>query len=131
MDKIYIVTSLQSWSDKDFEKNAALKKDIANGMKAPYKYSRALGWFPKFEEADKEVRANACDIYECSYDYAVIEEVPPGYYPMASINNKDSSRGTVLHWYKYNEETEGYDKLNECPECLKGNPFCLYYGTFG
>ena len=131
MDRIYIVTSLEIWNDDDFKKNPKLKDAIKNGMKAPYKSSRSVAWFPTFEQADKNVRANACDIYEFSYDYAVIEETPPGYYPIAHINNNNIEKGTVLHFYKYNKETEGYDRLEKCPDCLRGNPSCLYYGTIG
>lgn len=131
MENIFIVTSIESYSKEDFEKDQNLKNNIASGIKRPYKYSRALGWFPTFEEAEEEVVSNACDIWEYSYDYAIIEETPPGYYRSAPLSNTDSSQGTVIYWYKFNEETRRYEKLDKCPDALVGNKHCIYYGTLG
>ena len=130
-DVIYIVTAISTYSEKDFEKDPKLKEKIENGLASPYSSTRAVGWLPTFEEADKRVRNNDCDIYEYCYTYAVIEETPSGYYPMASIDNSDVSNGTVLYFYKYDDKTRKYVKLDECPKELLGNKHCLYYGTLG
>ena len=131
MKAIYIVTAIEPYSKKDFESTPTLENDIAKGLKKPYKYLRSVGWFPTFEEANEAVVSNMCDIWEYSYDYAIIEETPPGYYRSAPLSNTDVEKGTVIHWYKYNESTEQYEKLDKCPDSLVGNSMCIYYGTLG
>jgi hypothetical protein len=56
MDKIYLVTVMNEKGD------------------------RCWGWLPTFEEAEDTVLENVGDIFECYYDYAVIEECLPGWY---------------------------------------------------
>jgi len=40
------------------------------------KSSRTWGWFSKLADAEEVVLENLTDIFECLYNYAVIEEVP-------------------------------------------------------
>lgn len=43
--------------------------------------TRAVGWFPTFEEAKEIITDNIGDIYEAGYyKYALIEQTPPGLY---------------------------------------------------
>ena len=61
------------------------------------------GFYHNFEEAEQDVLNNACDIWEYTYNYAVIEKMDPGIYP---INNE-------RHFYKFNLETKKYEWINE------------------
>lgn len=62
---------------------------------------RSVGYGFSFELADAMVRANHCDIWEGSYDYACIEEYGPYLYP-----------DCVDRWlYRYNPETGKYESI--------------------
>lgn len=52
--------------------------------------NRTWGWYETFEEAERAVLENHTDIFECTYDYAVIEEVGPGVMAL----------GEVRQWYR-------------------------------
>ena len=67
-----------------------------------------VGFLHDKEDALESVKANACDMYEACFDYAIVEEIHPGIYAM------DSNR-----WYfKFNRETRKYVQIEE-PEILK------------
>ena len=59
---------------------------------------RTPGFRYSLEEAKKTVEENICDIFECYYEYAVIEELEPYLYP---------ERKNVW-WYKWDKEQEKY-----------------------
>jgi len=55
-------------------------------------YGRTFGWYPYEEWAKRAVKNNECDIHECSYLYAVIEEFEYGVFPLRKRE----------WWYKWN-----------------------------
>ena len=65
--------------------------------------TRCVGYFNTFDEAERAVTYNACDIWETCYDYAVIENIPEGLYQYD------------LHpiWYKFHKPTNGYMKCEQ------------------
>ena len=71
--------------------------------------TRSVGWRPSLEMAVKTVETNMCDIWECCYDYACIEELDYGLYPFA----------TERWFYKFNQKTGRYEEIDE-PVILKG-----------
>ena len=67
-----------------------------------------VGFFHEKEYAIEAVKANACDINETCYRYAIVEEVNPGIYTR-----------TKKRWiFKYNRELDEYIQIEE-PEMLK------------
>lgn len=52
--------------------------------------SRVWGWFSTFEKAEDIILNNRADVFECSYDYACVEEVKEGFV----------SAHKVMQWYK-------------------------------
>lgn len=60
------------------------------------KHSRTWGWYSNFEDAEKAVLENHTDIFEYSYEYAVIEKMPEGVCAVA----EDS------WWYKASYEND-------------------------
>ena len=71
--------------------------------------SRTPGWYSTFEEAERTVLENACDIWETCFNYACIEKYHEGLYGIAE----------EMGWYKYDPESRGYRKI-ERPAVLKG-----------
>ena len=70
--------------------------------------SRIVAFYHEKENAIKSVKANNCDMWETCYDYAIVEQVSPGMYPI-----------TANRWvFKFNTETKTYEKIKE-PEILK------------
>ena len=45
--------------------------------------SRTPGWYSTFEDAERTVLENTCDIWETCYDYACIEKYHEGLYGIA------------------------------------------------
>lgn len=70
--------------------------------------TRSVGWRPTLEMAVETVETNMCDIWECCYNYACIEELDHSLYPCA--NNR--------WFYKYNRETGRYVEIDD-PVILK------------
>lgn len=70
---------------------------------------RCFGYFSTFEEAEKTVLNNCCDIWEAIHEYVVIEKIEDG------IHQFDLSPT----WYKWNLEKEEYEKVNR-PDFAKG-----------
>lgn len=95
MDKIYTITTLDRLVKTEFG-----FPDFGN--------TRTVGWVGNLEIAKEIVVNNYGDIWEYSYDYAVIEEVEEGLYPLC----KD-------RWfYQYNEELKQYVPIQE-PDWMK------------
>lgn len=67
--------------------------------------TRTVGWFNDYDEAEKIVLENQCDLWETIYDYAVIDWIPKGLY---------QSDGGYF-WFKFNIETSKYE-LVDCPK---------------
>ena len=73
--------------------------------------TRCVGFYHDKKSAEEAVEENRCDIFECLYDYAVIEQTPPGVYGTSSAEYE--------RWfYKYDHENKRYDPIEE-PECVK------------
>lgn len=70
---------------------------------------RCFGYFETFEEAEKSVVNNCCDIWEAIHEYVVIEKIEDG------IHQFDLSPT----WYKWNLEKECYEKVDR-PDFAKG-----------
>ena len=75
----------------------------------PDRSQRCFGYFQTFEEAEKAVLNNSCDIWETIHEYAVIEKVEDG------IHQYDFNPT----WFKWNLEKECYEKV-EKPDFTKG-----------
>jgi hypothetical protein len=72
--------------------------------------SRTFGYYSDLDIAKERVIENACDIHECVYDYVLIEDIREGLYQYCDKDHR---------WlYKFNEETEEYEVINE-PECMQ------------
>jgi len=69
---------------------------------------RCIGYYNSFKKANDIVCNNTCDLWETIYNYAVIECIPEGLYP---IRYRE-------FWYKYNEKENIYT-LIEKPEELE------------
>ena len=67
--------------------------------------SRCFGYYETFEEADKAVRENRCDIREYLYDYCFIENIPSGIHPICLPEDR--------HLYEYDETTDSFVKIDE------------------
>lgn len=72
--------------------------------------TRTVAWYNTFDNAEETVVCNNGDIRETCYQYAVIEEMEEGLYPISK-----------QRWfYKYNIESDEYEEINE-PEWM--NPY--------
>lgn len=72
--------------------------------------TRCVGYFQTFEAAEDTVIHNRYDLWEAGcYPYVVIEKIPEGAYQYD------------FHplWYKYNEETELYEKIDFSPDFIE------------
>lgn len=77
------------------------------------KGTRCFGYKKTFENADKAVRENWCDINETIYDYAVIEFMRDEIHP-----------DCLERWfYKFDYDKGIYEAINE-PEEVRG--FCNF-----
>lgn len=77
--------------------------------------SRCVGYLTTFDDAEYRVKNNILDIREYTYDYAVIEKLELGLYPIA----------TSRKFYKYDGKSGCYLHIRE-PECVKRwNNFAL------
>lgn len=70
---------------------------------------RAVGWFQKFEDAEKTLEHNTFDLFEGIYDFAVIEEIPEGCYSFVEND----------WWYRFNKENKKYESI-ERPDEFRG-----------
>ena len=73
--------------------------------------TRCVGYLSNKEKAIDAVTNNACDIYEAgAYPYAIIECIEEGFYQY----------DFEPLWFKYNKESEQYDKLEKEPDFIGG-----------
>lgn len=70
---------------------------------------RTWGFFDDFNEAEQAVIRNDTDIYECEYEYAVLEEHYMGTIAMGTGR---------MSWFRYNRDTEQYARIDP-PEWSK------------
>lgn len=97
-DLIYTITTLE-------------KLEPSDNFYCEHGDTRCVGFYHDKESAERSVEENCCDIWEYLYDYVVIEATPPGVYGT-------SSSGCERWFYKFNQETERYEPIEE-PECVK------------
>lgn len=63
---------------------------------------RTFGYYPHKEWAIEDLHKNNLDIHEMVYDYAVIEKIPMGLYPLAEE--------TIF--FKWDDEKEGFYEID-------------------
>ena len=68
---------------------------------------RTFGYLESYEEAEKALNENWCDMYECLYRYSVIEKIEPGKVKDVVCDEKDRK------WFQYDGEKDGFFKLDE------------------
>ena len=74
-----------------------------------------VGFYRKKKDAIQTLHKNCCDIRECVYDYAVLEEVREGLY---------GSGHTEPQWFKYDYEKDGFFEI---PMPEGENPYRGYW----
>ena len=77
--------------------------------------SRTVGYYPHKEWAVEDLHLNNLDIHEDMYDYAVIEKIPMGLYPVAEE--------TI--YFKWDEEKQGFYEIdgNDMKDCFGNYAF--------
>lgn len=68
---------------------------------------RTFGYLESFEEAEKALNENWCDMFECLYRYAVVERINPGKVKNIICESKDRK------WFQYDVEKDGFFQLEE------------------
>lgn len=76
----------------------------ADGSSYKFADSRPLGYQRSFKDAEELLVKNGASLWEGRYNYAVIESVPEGLYPVYE------SRGYKDHWYKMDKKKNTYVK---------------------
>lgn len=66
---------------------------------------RIVGYFFDKDEAFHHVMNNDCDIWEYTYDYAIIERVEPGFYESAGRDDR--------WFFKFNHDKCEYERIDE------------------
>ncbi len=89
---IFIVTTMER-----------LKKDMSKLGWLDLGCTSTVGYFHDLTEAQRAVMGNMGDINETCYDYAVIEEMPVGFY-QHSINS---------WFYKFNYDKDEYEAMEK------------------
>lgn len=69
---------------------------------------RTWGYYIERERAELALHENRTDMWECCYEYAVLEKFGPGI--VADCEERQ--------WFKYDRERDGYFEIDE-PECVK------------
>ena len=70
---------------------------------------RVWGYTLGFEEAEKAILNNTGDLFECYYQYAVIENTPPG------VPTWGYGRSKVMGWYRATYNGAGSIEIVSCP----------------
>lgn len=65
--------------------------------------ARTFGYFSSFEEAAKRLHANACDMHETIYDFAVVEQIGFGIHPEVETRQ----------FFQYDKKRDGYFEISE------------------
>lgn len=76
---------------------------------------RTVGYYLHKKWAIEDLHRNNCDIQERIYDYAVVEKIPQGLYPIAEE--------TI--YFKWNEEKQGFYEIDgiELQDCYGNYAF--------
>lgn len=64
--------------------------------------NRTFGYYPHKEWAVEDLHMNNTDLHECLYDYAVVEKIPMGLYPLAEERI----------FFKWDEEKQGFFEVD-------------------
>ena len=68
--------------------------------------TRTFGYYDNFDDADKALKDNYCDMHETIYHYAVVEKIDAGIHHIAE-----------KRWfYKYDKEKDGFYPIEEPKE---------------
>ena len=98
---IYFVTVMDEFKD---EKNAKFCSPVSkNHMYWIPDNKATIGYFRSLEDAIKAVEENEQDIFECTYNYAVIEAYSEGFYPVSEIQPL---------WFRENRQTGKADRID-------------------
>jgi hypothetical protein len=73
--------------------------------------SRCWGYFSSKEECIKILHNNITDIHECYYNYAVIEKINEGLYPLP----------IEREFFEYNRDSSGFFEIKEPEWDFTGN----------
>ena len=69
---------------------------------------RTFGYFDTVEACIQALNENVCDMHECLYEFAVIENIGQGIHPHAK----------EISWFRWNDEKQGFFEI-EKPECSR------------
>lgn len=77
--------------------------------------SRTFGYYPHKEWAVEDLHNNNLDMREAVYDYAIVEKIPMGLYPLAEE--------TI--YFKWDEEKQGFYEVDgsEFEDCFGNYAF--------
>ena len=64
---------------------------------------RTFGYMPTFEEAEKALNTNACDLFECLYEYAVVEKIGPYIHPDVEEEV----------WFQWDNDKRGFYRIEK------------------
>lgn len=68
---------------------------------------RTFGYLENYDEAEKALNENWCDMYECVYNYAVIEKIGPGKVKGLACKEEDRK------WFQYDREKDGFFQIKK------------------
>ena len=74
---------------------------------------RTFGYFDSFEACNQALHENWCDMHECLYEFAVIEQIEQGIHPHAK----------EMDWYRWDNEKCGFFEIDKPTET---NGYCNY-----
>ena len=86
-----------------------LEKDgneMKNG-KPDYGDTRTFGYEETYEEAERALNRNVCDMHEFLYSFAVIENIPEG-----KINTEKEEEENRT-WFEYEKDKDGFFKIEK------------------
>lgn len=77
--------------------------------------NRTFGYYPNKEMAIEDLHTNNTDLHEYLYNYAVVEKIPMGLYPVAEERI----------FFKWNEEKQGFFEVDwaEFEDCFGNYAF--------
>lgn len=78
---------------------------------------RTYGWYSKAKDAQKSVKENKGDLYECAYRYIIIEEVKEGVWAGAFKGRE--------WWYEWNRKEKKYVPIEKPEELCNVTCFAM------
>lgn len=100
MDKIKSIFAITTTTKLELDKNDCVELGSA----------RTIGFFPTEEEAVECVKNNCGDMWEHTYDYAVVEQIFAGIYSLTGMEK--------IRIFKYNEGVDQYEEIDN-PNIIK------------